>query len=95
MSCSGRRDPVRRPLATARRDITRLKIALNSTSHTLRMDITGIPDSKVAAECATWKPVNFCGQSFRPLRRQLCGLTVTPAGTVYYTDDADALRLLY
>jgi hypothetical protein len=50
---SGRRDPVRRPQAMPWRDIGRLRNALNFTSHTLRMDISGIPDSKVAAECAT------------------------------------------
>ena len=29
------------------------------------MDIPGIPDRKVVAECAAWKPVNFCGLPWR------------------------------
>ena len=53
MSHGGLRNPVRRPLTVPRRDITRLRNALNSTSHTLRMGIPGIPDSEVVAECAT------------------------------------------
>ena len=37
--------------ARSRHGTARLTNALNSTPHTLRMDITDIPDSKVVTEC--------------------------------------------
>ena len=37
----------------SRHGTTRLTNALNFTSHTLRMDIPGITDTKMVAECAT------------------------------------------
>ena len=49
-----------------RHGTTRLTNALNFTPHTLRMDIPGILDRKVVAECAAWKPVSFCDQRYRP-----------------------------
>jgi hypothetical protein len=47
--------PVACPFQHPETGITRLKSALNFTSHTPRMDIADIPDQKMVAECATWK----------------------------------------